>query len=64
MTSAVAVVSGVCMVADENAFWDAVELGVKVPRRRNIAEGFSFDNLLIRFSSEFVCVDDTANSHS
>jgi hypothetical protein len=51
VTSAVVVVvRDVSMVADENAFWDAVELGVKVPRRRNIAEGFSFDNLLVCFS--------------
>jgi hypothetical protein len=59
-TSAAVVVRDVCMVADENAFWDAVELGVKVPRRRNIAEGFSFDNLMACFSSEFVCVDNIA----
>jgi hypothetical protein len=33
--------------ADEslNESWKAEELSVKVPRRRNIAEGFSFDSL-------------------
>jgi hypothetical protein len=39
---------------DENALWDAVELGVKVPRKRNIAEGFSFDSLYSDVSLGFM----------
>jgi len=36
---------GAACATDENAFWDAVEFGMNVPRRRNIAEGFSFESL-------------------
>ena len=32
----------------------AVELGVKVPRKRNIAEGFSFDSLYSEVSLGFM----------
>jgi len=36
---------GVACTMDENAFCDGVEMEVNVPRRRNIAEGLSFDSI-------------------
>jgi hypothetical protein len=57
VTSAVGTAGGVLSEADVNAFWVAVELELKVPRRRNIAEGFSFESLQVMQNVNSQCSD-------
>jgi hypothetical protein len=40
-----AAVGAACTIDDGKMFGDVLELGVKIPRSRNIADGFSFDSL-------------------